>query len=101
MARLDGAARDAEQPAGLTGGEAVEHGGADDGPQLRGQPVEGRAELAVLEAEQHLLLGRADDVDVLRHVEQAAAGRGLRRTASTSRRTGDAPEPRATSPRPS
>ena len=45
-AGLDGAGRDAEQVAGLAGGQPVEHGGLDDGPQLgrqvRAAPRPGR-----------------------------------------------------------
>ena len=57
-AGLHGSRRDAEEPGRLVRGQAVEDGGLHHGPQLRREPLEGDARLAVLDTEQHLLLGR-------------------------------------------
>ncbi len=75
-AGLDGAARDPEQQCGFVRGETVEDGGLHDGSQLRCEPLECEAEIAVLHADQHLLLGRVLVLVALRPqpLEQWAPG---------------------------
>ena len=57
------------EPGGLLGREPVDHGGLDDGAQLGGEAAQGGAQVAVLDADQQLVLGalhgRGDVLDDL------------------------------------
>ena len=61
-AGLDGSGRDAEQVARLTGGETVEHRRLDDRPQLGGQVPQRSGQIAVLDADEDLVLGGHHDL---------------------------------------
>ena len=91
-ARLDGAGRDPEQPRRLARREAVEDRGLQDGPQLGRQPVQRAGEVAVLHAEQHLLLGRRLGLEALGRRELAPRPAPQRVDQAADR---DAPDPGA------
>ena len=85
-AGLDGPFRDAQQHGRLRAGQAVQHGRLDGGAQLRGQVGQGLAQAAVLDADQHLILGRDDHLPAFRSPATAAAAG--RRSPGGSRRSG-------------
>ena len=70
---LDGALGDPQEPGGFPGGQAVQHDGLDNGAHLRRQCGQGPADVAVLDREQHLLLGTGDGRTRRRRAEDNVA----------------------------
>ena len=82
---LHRARRDAEQAAGLAARQAVQDGRLHDRAQLRRQPPQRAAEVAVLDAEQDLLLGRRGGRRPPPRGPRRAAGGAARRSGGGSR----------------